>query len=421
MDSTLGHALSVLPFFQLALILLISHLCGSAMARLGQSRVIGEICAGMLLGPGLLVAFGTDWHSLLFPTNIQADIRILGEIGLVLLMFQIGLRFDSEHLSLRKTGRAALFVAAGGVLCAFALGSLVGWLSHAAIAPQQPALGYVLFCGVALSITALPVLVRIIDELQLETTAVGTISIAAAGMTDAMGWTLLIAVVALSSADASWQQVMLKIVQISAFLLFVQCVMRPLMAKLMALMGRSGQAGSGATIAVMVSVALLCAWATTLLGLHSALGGLLAGVVMREWRALWQQKVESFVNTVLVPLYFAATGLNISMAELAPLGTWVWILAFLAAAIAGKLIGCYYGGRLAGVPAEDARGIAVLMNTRGVIEIVVLSIGLDLGLISQTAFFLLFVVAVVCTLMTTPLLRRKKELLQARGPLASVG
>ncbi|QQZ39802.1 cation:proton antiporter [Pseudomonas sp. SK3(2021)] len=405
--STLQHLFSALPFFQLAVIIVASQLCGTLLARWGQSRVIGEICVGILLGPCLLLALGAQWHAVVFPAAIRLGIETLGNIGLVLLMFQIGLRFDTHHLSSHKIGFSALSVAGGGVILAFALGALVGLLSHGALAPAQPRLGYVLFCGIALSITALPVLVRIISDLGLEHSLAGTVGIAAAAITDIIGWVLLTLIVALSSSDSSLFGVLRQLSFIVLFLVLARWGLRPLLPALTRLLAtRSARPAADMSMALMLAAALLCGWITTLIGLHSALGGLIAGWLLREQRQHWHRHMEGFVNIGLVPFYFAATGLKMDLGALAPLDSWLWLLAFFAAAVLGKTVGCYLAGRLSGLSVEVSRSVAVLMNTRGLIEIIVLSVGLDMGLISQSAFFLLLMVAIATTLMTTPLLRR---------------
>ncbi|AIS12610.1 cation:proton antiporter [Pseudomonas chlororaphis] len=405
--STLQQLFSTLPFFQLAVIIVASQLCGALLARWGQSRVIGEICVGILLGPCLLLALGAQWHAAVFPAAIRLGIETLGNIGLVLLMFQIGLRFDNSHLSNQKIGFSALSVAAGGVILAFALGAMVGLLSHGALAPAQPRLGYVLFCGIALSITALPVLVRIISDLGLEHSLAGTVGIAAAAITDIIGWVLLTLIVALSSSDSSLFGVLRQLSFIVLFLVLARWGLRPLLHALTRLLAtRSAAPAADMSMALMLATALLFGWITTLIGLHSALGGLIAGWLLREQRQHWHRHMEGFVNIGLVPFYFAATGLKMDLGALAPLDSWLWLLAFFAAAVLGKTAGCYLAGRLAGLSVEVSRSVAVLMNTRGLIEIIVLSVGLDMGLISQSAFFLLLMVAIATTLMTTPLLRR---------------
>lgn len=402
----LKHLFTTLPFLQIAVIILASRLCGILLVRLGQSRVIGEICVGVLLGPCLLLILETQQYALVFPLEIRESITTLGEIGLVLLMFQIGLRFDSSHLGRQQAGVAAFAVAAGGALLGFVLGALVGLISHPAIAPTQPLTGYILFCGIALSITALPVLVRIIADLEMEHSAAGTIGVAAAAMTDIFGWVLLASVVAWSSSAASLYGVAL---QLGGILLFLACargLLAPLISQLGRLLATRGTASDEVLAMLMLVAALLCGWITTLLGLHGALGGLVAGCLLRGQRQHWQGQMEGFVNLALVPLYFASTGLKMDLGSLAPLDTWLWLIAFLAAAIFGKTLGCYVGGRLAGLSGEVSQRVAILMNTRGLMEIIVLSVGLDMGLISPTAFFLLLIVAIVTTLMTTPLVRR---------------
>ncbi|QLL16242.1 cation:proton antiporter [Pseudomonas chlororaphis] len=417
--STLQQLFSALPFFQLAVIIVASQLCGALLARWGQSRVIGEICVGILLGPCLLLALGAQWHAAVFPAAIRLGIETLGNIGLVLLMFQIGLRFDNSHLRNQKIGFSALSVAAGGVILAFALGAMVGLLSHGALAPAQPRLGYVLFCGIALSITALPVLVRIISDLGLEHSLAGTVGIAAAAITDIIGWVLLTLIVALSSSDSSLFGVLRQLSFIVLFLVLARWGLRPLLHALTRLLAtRSAPPAADMSMALMLATALLCGWITTLIGLHSALGGLIAGWLLREQRQHWHRHMEGFVNIGLVPFYFAATGLKMDLGALAPLDSWLWLLAFFVAAVLGKTAGCYLAGRLAGLSVEVSRSVAVLMNTRGLIEIIVLSVGLDMGLISQSAFFLLLMVAIATTLMTTPLLRRLVRIEAVPSPLA---
>ncbi|MFG1324452.1 MULTISPECIES: cation:proton antiporter [Xanthobacter] len=406
MMSALQEGVISAPFLQIALIILACHLSGTAFLRCGQPRVIGEIAAGILLGPFLMLMIGEQLHALVFPVGAQGSLGVLGEMGLVLLLFQVGLRFEAAHMNMRGEGRTVIAVAIAGVVLSFGLGAGVGVLSHTAIAPGQPKAAYVLFCGVALSITALPVLARIIADLDLEGTAAGRLGIAAAAVTDIIGWLMLATIAAWAAAGSSPEWAAGRLTGALVILGLVAWGARKFMRRLHNEIGPDdGATSSSAVAAVMLSFALLFGWLTSQAGLHGALGGLLAGVVLREQRHHWQSQMEGFVNLALVPLYFASAGLKMEAGDLAPLDVWPWFVAFLTAAIVGKAGGGYLAARWSGLPSETAGSVAILMNARGLVEIIVLSVGLDLGLISPTAFFVLLLVAITTTLMTTPLLK----------------
>jgi Kef-type K+ transport system membrane component KefB len=391
---------------QLCIILLATALCGSLAKRLGQSRVVGEIAAGLLLGPAVLGAIDIDTYNAIFSPAAMQVMSLFGELGLVLLMFQLGLHLDIKSLRGRAQMQVPAAVALMGILLPFAIGCAIAVLSRPHIAPQAPALGYVLFCGIALSISAMPVMARIVLDLRMAGSFIAAVALTAASLTDLLGWLLLAVIVAVSADSFSWGHNARNIALLLTFILVSMLIMRPLWYKAIAM--TSTAAITVRTLPFVIGYILILAWVTTTIGFHSAFGALMAALVLRGLPGLdttWEMKIEGFVGALLMPVFFALAGIQATSGNMATPGFWLWFGLFFIGAVVGKFGGSYLGARLTGVGKRDSAVIGALMNTRGLMELIVLTIGLKSGILPPGVYTMLFIMALVTTAMTVPILR----------------
>ena len=395
---------------QLCIIILATILCGALAKRLGQSRVVGEIAAGLLLGPAMLGAaglyFNTDVYNTVFSNGDMPVMAQFGELGLVLLMFQLGLHLDLTSLRGRAQMRVPVVVALSGIALPFAIGCAIAVYSHPIIAPQAPALGYVLFCGVALSISAMPVMVRIVMDLRMEGTYTAAIALTAASLTDLLGWLLLAAIAAISIGSFTWEHIARNVAWLFAFIMGSMLIVRPLWIAAIARVSPSGV--TVRILPVVICYVLVSSWITTQIGFHSAFGALMAALALRDLpglKEIWHDKIEGFVALALMPVFFALAGIQATLGSTSLPHFWLWFGLFLIGAIAGKFGGSYLGARLSGIGRRDAGVIGALMNTRGLMELIVLTIGLKLGVLPPAVYTMLFFMALATTAMTVPILR----------------
>jgi Kef-type K+ transport system membrane component KefB len=382
----------------LAVIVIAARLLGSLAHRLGQPAVIGEIVAGILLGPTLA---GGVVASAIFPAGVRPALTTLANVGVCIFMFFVGLHLDRELL--RGQGRIAATVSISAMVLPFGLGVLLA-LYLAARYPTGNRLAFALFIGTALSITAFPVLARILSGNGLVKTPIGGLALACAALDDVLAWSLLAAVVAIAGASGHPWRVLL-VVPLAAVLLKVA---GPLLARA----GRRLPAGPLASGAVLVAGAaglVLCAEATDWMGLHPIFGAFLFGVVLPRdavpaLTARVLPRVEAVNSFVLLPVFFLIVGLKVNLAQIGTSGL-AELALILAAAIGGKGIGAYLGARVCGARPRHSAVLATLMNTRGLTELIALTVGLQLGLLDRALYSLMVVMAVVTTAMTGAVLR----------------
>jgi Kef-type K+ transport system membrane component KefB len=395
-----------------AVILLAARAGGLAFVRVGQPAVIGEIAAGVALGPTLLGALPGDPSSALFPDDAQAVLRQIGQLGLVLFMFTVGWDLDLRLIRRREAAAAAVSVAS--IALPFALGLALAVHLHPAHdvvdGEAVPFWPFALFLGASLSLTAFPVLARILQETGLARTGLGALVLSAAAIDDVVGWSVLaFALIALASGGASDY---LRIAAESAlFVAVVVCIVRPLLRRALA-------TPSAAREALVVPLALGGAYATEAIGVHAVFGAFLIGTVMpRPGPAELRRHLGGAV-ALLAPVYFVLSGMAVDIPGLEGSDLSAFLL-ILGAACAGKFLGAFGGARAARVSARDAVTIGILMNTRGLIEIVLLTVGRDRGLIDNRLFTLLALMAIVTTLLTGPLLRLTDRVARDRSALAA--
>jgi len=380
-----------------AIVIILARLLGAIARRLGQPPVLGEILVGILLGPTFFHAHITN---ALFPTSLIPPLTALADIGLVLFMFVVGYEVDLRLIRGRE--RVAVAVSTGSVILPLVLGSLLGvWLAHRHHIAHVST--FALFIGTAMAATAFPVLARILTDRGLHRTRIGGIALASAAIADVLAWTLLAVVVGLAGNTAQWK-VLLAIPFAAAMFL----VVRPLLGRLGQFYLKAGRLTPN-VLATVLAVLLLSCYATNWMGLHFIFGAFLFGIVMpREpvmaMREEILERLEQLSVVVLLPLYFVVSGLSINLSTIGRSGL-EELGAILVVAIAGKLVGAWLGAQLTGVRGRNAGVLATLMNTRGLTELVILGVGLQLHILTKPLYALMVVMALVTTAMSGPLLK----------------
>jgi Kef-type K+ transport system membrane component KefB len=387
---------------QIVVICSVARVLGWLFARLHQPRVIGEIVAGILLGPSLLGWLSPAAMEHLFPPQGLGALYSLSQVGLLLFMFQVGLELDVEKL--KRMGRTVVLTSNVSILLPFLAGAGLALFLHQRLSDASvPLLVFALFMGTAMSVTAFPVLARILTDRNMLQSRVGSIAISCAAVDDITAWCLLALLTAMVRTGAG-TPLWFTLGGLAAYAVLMLCVVRPLLSRSRAF---EGEKTSTDALVFAVMLAFLSAWATEWLGVHALFGAFFAGAILPRGEALTRGIVGrlKFVNTVLLlPLFFAFTGLRTSVALLSGGALWFYTALILLVAVAGKLLGCVASVRLSGLGWRDAFSVGLLMNTRGLVELVILNVGLDLGVISPTVFSMMVLMALVTTFMTTPLL-----------------
>ena len=406
--ATHGESLLAATLLQLIVIIAAARGAHLLLRRLGQPGVIGEILAGLMLGPSLFGALWPQLSDAVFKGPAGGAIGVISQIGLILLMFQIGSDFHFGHLARTQHRKAVAAIAAASIAAPLCLGLCLGWWSAPVLAPGIDSRVYCLFFAVAMAITAMPVLGRILREFDLTRTPLGVIAISAAALNDVAGWILLAAVSAIATAQFSPQHMALQLGGIAAFAALLWSAGRPLVRRLLRHYPSSDGQVPSSLMAIVLALLFAAAVCTYQLGIFAIFGGFALGLLFHTHRSFveaWRWQVGRFVLVFFLPIFFTYTGLRTNLLGLVTLSDWSWCAAILAVAAAGKLLPVYCAGRAAGLSREDAGVCGVLMNTRALMELVVLNIGLDLGFIPPKVFTMLVIMAVTTTLMTAPLLR----------------
>jgi Kef-type K+ transport system membrane component KefB len=405
------HKSELLLFFTLLelTVIVIAGRVGAALAkRIGQSAVVGEILMGIALGPSLLGLIAPQAFEYLFRSATPEPLQVLAGLGLVLLMFQIGLDFDFSHLSERSNRALVVRVSAACLVLPFAIGLVFGYYAAPALSPQANRLDSALFVATAFSITALPVLGRILLDLRMTRTRLAVIAISAAAVNDVAGWLLLALVTALTVATFDGAHYGLRILLIAAYVFLCIVGLRPLLKTIVRRSNPTEGRISGNLLALLLVVVFLSAMATYKLGIFAVFGAFLIGVILFDEPELvraWQERLGQFVTVFFMPIFFTYTGLRTSIGSLSTRSAWGWCALTIALATLGKFGGAYVGARRSQLDHTQATLLAFMMNTRGLMELVVINVGLDLGVISQQMFTILVLMAIVSTVITTPALR----------------
>jgi len=405
------HEVEYMLFFvllQLIVIILAARAAGNLARRMGQPRVVGEVVAGLVLGPSFFGHLFPDISHYLFHSVPSAPINIISQIGLLLLMFQIGMDFDFSHLSEKKNRTAVKTVSVVCIVLPFALGFVIGQISAPTLAPGIQPFSYSLFVGTALSITAVPVLGRIMMEFGLTRTRVGAITISAAAVNDVVGWLLLAVISALAAAQFS---ALATFVQLGWLLLYGAIswwLVRPFLRWLIQRSDLSHDRLPPDLVAIALALTFISGTCTYRIGIFAIFGGFIMGVLVHDqpkFVALWKKTVGDFVLVFFLPIFFTYTGLRTNIIGLDTLALWNWCLILILAATLGKFGGGYVAARLAGLDHHHANTVGIMMNTRGLMELIVLNVGYDLGVLPQNVFTMLVIMAVLTTIITARVLR----------------
>jgi Kef-type K+ transport system membrane component KefB len=382
------------------------------LRRFGQPGVVGEIVAGLLLGPSLFGHFFPGFSADIFGAKPAAPIVILSQIGLMLLMCQIGMSFEFGLLREGRARRGLLPIAAASVLVPFALGIGLGHVSAPIYAEKIPVAVYALFCGVALAITAVPILGRILAEYGMLDHELGVLAISAAAINDIAGWLLLGVVSALASAMATASfapgRSLAQLAGVLGFALVCWFLLRPAAAAALRKYPLVDGEIPPSMMAIVLIAVFILGMCTSSLGIFTIFGGFATGLLLHQDRAFaeaWRKQIGSFVMVFFLPIFFTATGLRTNLLGLTSATDWIWLGVFLATGILGKIIPVYIAGRIAGFDGPSALMLGGLMNTRALMELIVLNIGLETGFLPQKVFTMLVIMAVVTTVMTGPFLR----------------
>jgi len=389
-------------------ILLLARLLGWAFQRIGQPRVIGEMTAGILLGPSVFGRFfPAAFHYVFSPSSFPA-IAVLSQLGLLLFMFVVGMEVELAHVF--KQRAAIVLVSNVSIVLPLALGVFLARAlypkfegEHVSFAP------FALFMGTAMSVTAFPVLARILKERNLIGSSLGTMAIACAAIDDVSAWLLLAVLTAMVRSSSSPWHFAVTLVLLVCFISLMLLGVRRLGGLLESWYEKNG-AGIE-LVSFLILFIFAASWTTEKLGLHALFGAFMAGVVMPKNQRLLTDlvdRIESLSLALLLPLFFALTGLRTRIDLLTSESALGYGLAILAIAVAGKLAGATIAAKIIGVNWKDSLGLGVLMNTRGLVELVILNAALDLGVSSPELFMMMVVMALITTFMTSPILSAMK-------------
>lgn len=404
LEDNLQEPLSRL-FLQLILIILAARMIGVLFTRMGQPAVIGEMAAGILLGPSLLGWLAPSVFQFVFPGPSLGTLKLLSQIGVCLFMFTIGMELDVNHL--RHKAHIAVVVSHASILFPCFLGvALALPLFGSQAAPGTSFSSFALFMGISMSITAFPVLARILEERRLSKTFLGSTALTCAAVDDVTAWSILAFVVALVRAKG-WASSALTIGLVFVFVGIMLLVVRRRLPGWIGDAALNADAPGKSVLAGVLAFVLASALLTEIIGIHALFGAFLAGVVMPpqgEFRHRLQVRIANFSSVFLLPLFFAFTGLRTHIGLLSDAPSWLICVAIIAVATLGKLGGSMFAARLTGMDWNDAFALGALMNTRGLMELIALNIGYDLGILSPRIFAMLVLMALVTTFLTGPLL-----------------
>jgi Kef-type K+ transport system membrane component KefB len=398
------HISLVVLILQIAIILVLTKVVGYFLTKIGQPAVIGEIIAGILLGPSLLGHFFPSVSGFLFPTDSLHSLQILGQVGLVLFMFVIGTELDLGVV--RKQVRSAIIISHSSIVFPFIIGIGTAYFLYDRFAlPNKPFLPFALFIGVSMSVTAFPVLARIIKERHLSGTSTGTMAITCAATADITAWCLLAVVIAIVKTG-SLASSLFSIILAVAYVLLLMVVVRPLLKKLL-VPSPSPDAISKNTMGFIFVLLLLSAYLAESIGVNALFGAFLTGLIMPDNLQLRKSMVDKieYISVILfLPLFFVFSGLRTRIELMNDSHTWIVCLGITLTAIIGKFGGTTLSAKFVGLKTKESLALGALMNTRGLMELIILNIGYDLGVLPPLVFTMLILMALITTFMTCPVL-----------------
>jgi len=406
---------SAMLLLQIISILIVSRIFGHFFAKMGQPTVIGEILAGIVLGPSLLGKISPDTFNYLFAPNSLGNLYILSQVGLILFMFTIGMELNLRDLKGRLS--ETYVISHASIVFPFFLGMVLAYFVFAEFAAgTTDFVSFALFIGISMSITAFPVLARIIQEKGHSKTHLGTLALASAAIDDVTAWCMLAAIIAIAktgSISGSLYTIMLSIFYVGTMI----WVVKPFMKRIGEIY-RNSEVVNKSIVAFLFLIMILSALTTQVIGIHALFGAFLAGVIMPpmpHFRKLIIDKVEDVSVTLLLPLFFVFTGLRTEIGLLNTPYLWGICALFILVAILGKFGGGAFTARMFGESWRDSLSIGVLMNTRGLMELIVLNIGYEMGILPPTIFVMLVIMALLTTFMTTPLMALIEKLFPIRN------
>lgn len=401
--TNLHHPLALL-LAQIVTIILVARLFGWICMKIKQPSVIGEMIAGIVLGPSLVGMYFPEFSAFLFPKESLGNLQFLSQIGLILFMYIVGMELDLSVL--RKKAHDAVVISHASIIIPFALGIGLSYFIYKEFAPEGIQFtSFALFIAIAMSITAFPVLARIVQERNLQKTKLGTVVITCAAADDITAWCILAAVIAIVKAG-SFESSLYVILMAIAYVFFMIKIVRPFLKRIGDL-----QAGKSTINKPMVAIffltLILSAYATEVIGIHALFGAFMAGAIMPEnakFRTLFIDKVEDVALVLLLPLFFVFTGLRTQIGLLNDSHLWITAGFIILTAVVGKFAGSALTAKFLGINWKESLTIGALMNTRGLMELIVLNIGYDLGVLSPQIFAMMVIMALFTTFMTGPAL-----------------
>jgi Kef-type K+ transport system membrane component KefB len=399
----LEHPLALL-LAQIVTIIFIARILGWLCKRIGQPTVIGEIIAGIILGPSLIGFYFPEFSTALFPDHSLGNLQFISQIGLILFMFIIGMELDLKVL--KNKAHDAVVVSHASIIIPFALGMGLAYFIYSSFAPEGVQFSsFGLFLGISMSVTAFPVLARIIQERGIHKTRIGTIVITCAAADDITAWSLLAVIIAIVKAG-SFVSSIYTILLAVGYVLFMIRIVRPFLMRVGKIHANRENLGKP-IVAIFFLTLILSAWATEVIGIHALFGAFMAGAIMPDnakFRSIFIEKVEDVALVLLLPLFFVFTGLRTQIGLLDDLYLWKVTGLIILVAVTGKFIGSALAAKYVGQTWKDSLTIGALMNTRGLMELVILNIGYDLGVLTPEIFAMMVIMALVTTFMTGPAL-----------------
>ena len=390
---------------QIAVVIGVARVTGALFRKMGQPQVVGEMFAGILLGPSLLGWVAPGVSAYIFPPASLGYLNSLSQIGLIVFMFLVGVGINPQEL--KGHGHSALLTSHVSITAPFLLAGLLALYLYPRLSNDSVSFtGFALFMGAAMAVTAFPVLARILTERKMLQSRMGTVAVACAAVDDVTGWCILAYIVVLVRAHNDAIPLWMKLAGIGAFALIMIYGVRKLLGGFLTAWRRHGILSEN-QLALILVLALLAGLCTEWLGIHLLFGAFLMGAIMPKHRGFVRyvlNRFETITVTLLLPLFFASTGLRTSINLIRGREMWMYTGLIILVAIAGKLGGSMLAARLGGLPWREAAGLGILMNTRGLMELVILNIGLDIKIISPALFSMMVLMALVTTFMTTPAL-----------------
>ncbi len=399
----LTHPLAIL-LLQIITILVVARIFGFFCRKIGQPSVIGEIIAGIFLGPSFIGMYFPEFAHFAFPDKSMDNLKFLSQIGLILFMFVVGMELELK--TLKNKANDAVVISHASIIFPFTLGVGLAYLLYTEFAPENVNfLSFALFIGISMSITAFPVLARIVQERGLSKTRLGNIVITCAAADDITAWCILAAVIAIVKAGSVLSAIYIIFMAIGYVFLMLKIV-QPFLKRI-GDKHSNKESLSKPVVAIFFITLLVSAFATEVIGIHALFGAFLAGVIMpanMNFRTIFIEKIEDVSVLLLLPLFFVFTGLRTQIGLLDDWHLWAIALLIIVVATVGKFVGSAFAARFVGQPWRDSLIIGALMNTRGLMELIVLNIGYDLGVLSDEIFAMLVIMALVTTFMTGPML-----------------